>query len=132
MTGDHCGSRRCRCSGVPVLRNKEIEILNPADLKLLKAGISALSHLSMLADDPIPTYAMSSAAYKSAFEGGKIVEIAVGNGRSALIEIWSYAPAVLARDGDAVDRLSLYLSLRDSPDERVQGQLSAMMEDVPW
>jgi DNA-binding MarR family transcriptional regulator len=116
----------------PVRRKKEIEILDPMDLKLMRAGISALSDLSMLADDSIPTYAMSSAAYNSSFEAGQIVEAARGSGETALIENWSYAPSVLARDGDIVDRLSLYLSLKDSADERVQGQLRAMMEDMPW
>jgi DNA-binding MarR family transcriptional regulator len=116
----------------PVLSRREIEILDPSDMNLMRAGISALSDLSMLADDPVPTYAMSSAAYKSIFEAGKIVETAGGDGKCAVIEKWHYAPAVLARNGDTVDRLSLYLSLRDSPDERVQGQLRAMMEEMPW
>ena len=31
-----------------------------------------------------------------------------------------------------VDRLSLYLSLRDDPDERVQGALEDMLEGVKW
>ncbi len=116
----------------PVCRKKDIRILDPSELNLLRAGISALSDRSMLADDPAPTYAMSSAAYKSAFEAGKIVETAASNGEHAWIENWSYAPSVLAREGKTVDPLSLYLSLRHSPDERVQGQLRAMLEDMSW
>ena len=116
----------------PVLRTKGIEILDQSDLKLLRAGISALSDLSMLTDDPVPTYAMSSAAYKAAFEAGKIAEAPGGGEATALIEQWIYAPAVLAAEAHTVDRLSVYLSLQDSPDERVQGELRAMMESMPW
>ncbi len=116
----------------PVLRKKDIQILDPSEPKLLRAGISALSALSMLADDPVPTYALSSAVYKSAFEAGRIVEAPTGSERNASVEIWSYPPAVLAQEGATVDRLSLFLSLQSSPDERVQSQLRSMMEEMPW
>jgi hypothetical protein len=38
---------------------------------------------------------------------------------------------LLAEKG-RVDALSLYLTLRDSPDERVQQQLETLLEAVPW
>ena len=116
----------------PVLRKKDIQLLDSSELNLLRAGISGLSALSMLADDPVPAYALSSAAYKSAFEAGKLVVAPTGSEKSASIEIWSYPPSVLAQEGDTVDRLSLFLSLQSSPDERVQGQLRSMMEEMPW
>lgn len=116
----------------PVLRTKEVEIADSAGLLLLRSGISGLSDLSMLADNPLPTYAMSSATYKAAFEAGKITENPSDSARSALIEHWSYAPSVLATEGNTVDRLSLYLSLQNSPDARVQGELETMMENMPW
>ena len=50
---------------------------------------------------------------------------------NARIETWTYAPALLA-DGKGVDPLSLFLSLRDDPDERVQAALAAMMEGFTW
>jgi hypothetical protein len=53
-------------------------------------------------------------------------------GRQNIIHEWIYAPAVISDDGKQVDDLSLYLSLRDSPDERVQGALTEMMEAMPW
>jgi DNA-binding MarR family transcriptional regulator len=116
----------------PVLRKKDIQILDPSELNLLRAGVSALSVLSMLADDPVPTYALSSAGHKSAFEAGRIVAAPTGSERNASIEIWCYPPAVLVQEGDTVDRLSLFLSLQSSPDERVQSQLRSMMEEMPW
>lgn len=116
----------------PVVRRKEIVLLKPTGLRLLRAGISALADLTMLADDPIPTYAMSSSAYNAAFEAGNITESPGTGGADALIEHWRYAPAILAPEGHTVDRLSLYLSLRNNPDERVQGQLADMMKGIPW
>ena len=39
--------------------------------------------------------------------------------------------SLLAEDG-ALDRLSLYLSMRGDPDERVQAALNDMLEAVKW
>jgi DNA-binding MarR family transcriptional regulator len=47
------------------------------------------------------------------------------------VEVWSYPPTLFARDG-LVDPLSLYLSLRDTEDERVESALDQMMGDVSW
>lgn len=116
----------------PVVGKKEVKILAPSDMRLLRAGISALSDLTMLADDAVPTYAMSSAAYKAALEAGNIAKATASGEADATIEKWRYAPAVLAPEGNVVDRLSLYLSLRNSLDVRVQGELADMMEGVQW
>jgi len=43
------------------------------------------------------------------------------------IEVWSYAPILFAKD-KLVDRLSLYLSLKESKDERVEAALEEMMK----
>ena len=47
------------------------------------------------------------------------------------VEIWSYNPALLA-NGDTVDRLSLYLSLKDNPDERVQMECDTLIREIVW
>jgi hypothetical protein len=47
------------------------------------------------------------------------------------IEVWSYRLQILV-EGDRVDRLSLYLSLRDHPDERVAAAPDEMMTELPW
>ncbi|MDO9107376.1 MAG: hypothetical protein Q7U89_00080, partial [Coriobacteriia bacterium] len=48
-----------------------------------------------------------------------------------LAEVWSYDPRLLS-DGRSVDRLSLYLSLRDDQDERVHLALEQLLERVEW
>ena len=95
------------------------------------SGISALSHLSSLADDRLPTFAMKEREIKACFEQGRIHGCVDSSEADAQLEAWSYAPALLSERG-AVDPLSLYLSLRNSPDERVQSELADMMEELPW
>lgn len=114
----------------PVAKRHWIQWKGPvADARL--AGISALARVSDLADDAIPTYAMKRQAFQSLLEQGKVHGCPDRHEAHARIEAWSYAPALLA-DKPAVDPLSLYLSLREDPDERVQLAMSSMMEDLAW
>lgn len=47
------------------------------------------------------------------------------------IEVWKYDPALLSKSG-VVDKLSLYLLLKDYEDERVQIELENMIKDYIW
>lgn len=47
------------------------------------------------------------------------------------VETWAYDPGALTR-GDVVDKLSLYLSLRDHPDERVGIAAAELLETFEW
>jgi hypothetical protein len=47
------------------------------------------------------------------------------------VEVWSYDPGPLADQG-AVDPLSLYLSLKDNKDERVEAALEGMLGSLQW
>jgi len=47
------------------------------------------------------------------------------------LEAWNYNPVQLIQ-ADRVDPLSLYLSLQDSPEERIQQQFERLLEKVPW
>lgn len=114
----------------PVAKRHWVQWKGPvADARL--AGISALARVSDLAEDAIPTYAMKKQAFQSLLEQGKVHGCPDRHEAHARIEAWNYAPALLA-DGPAVDPLSLYLSLREDPDERVQLAMSSMMEDLAW
>jgi len=99
------------------------------------AGLSALSRKTMLAEPRSQTYAVSrSLARELEVAGVNSVRdwspMADEEGAST-IEVWSYDPVPLS-DGDAVDPLSLSLSLRDDPDERVQGALAQLLERLRW
>lgn len=92
---------------------------------LAKAGILALSEKSMLAEDPFATYAISRKD-----ERLKLLEPLKYEGD--IVEIWKYNPAQLSEDTSIVDDLSLYLTLKDDPDVRVQGELRSIMENRQW
>lgn len=47
------------------------------------------------------------------------------------VEVWKYDPRLLSENG-TVDRLSLYLLLKDYEDERVQIELENMMNEIVW
>jgi len=60
-------------------------------------------------------------------------EIFISEGREeaeARVEAWKYDPWLLAENGRA-DRCSLYLSLRNSTDERVQKEIQFLIEGLP-
>ena len=98
--------------------------------KLIPAGLTALSGKTMLQDDPVQTYACERNAIKALTKKHhRLLEYP--DDATAQIEIWIYAPALFAVNG-AVDPLSLYLSLMDSPDERVQQALTHLMEQMQW
>lgn len=100
----------------------------PCPLRL--AGLSALSRFSMLAEPQWPTYAVAQAEWKVATQAGfeTLPEPLPG---ACEWELWHYSPA-LVRDSDAVDPLSLTLSLQGNPDERVQLALDELKGRFPW
>jgi len=95
----------------------------------LLAGISALSQRTQLDDDRLPTYAVSKKSLPALLENRLFREAHGSEEATFSLEAWHYAPLVLSKH-TAVDPLSLYLSLRDSPDERVQQQLETLLEGV--
>jgi len=97
---------------------------------LLPAGLYALSKLTMLNEPVHPVYAISRAAWK-VMEKSNIEMIPVEEPGTCLLQIWRYDPIVLAVDGH-VDPFSLYLSLQNAKDERIEKALEEMMERVKW
>lgn len=113
----------------PVRRTRWVRWGQPR-VRAVAAGLTALSQMSMLAEDPIATYAMRDRELVSAFQKGQLLGC---NGREeadARMESWKYDPWVLAEKGVA-DRCSLYLSLRASGDERVKKEIHSLIERLP-
>jgi DNA-binding MarR family transcriptional regulator len=98
----------------------------------LKAGLSALSRFSMLAEPLTPVYAVNTDHWKALQQSEGLVERALPvDPGSVEVEIWSYAPELFS-ENDVVDRLSLFLSLQDNQDERVESALDDLMEGFKW
>lgn len=114
----------------PVKKTRWVHWKTPGYPALL-SGISALSRRTMLADDRVPTYALGPKMLESWLERGTLTGCPDAEQATAKIEVWSYEPKLLG-DNEAVDPLSLYLSLRYNADERVQQQLEQLIEEVQW
>lgn len=99
--------------------------------ELPRSGITALSEKTMLASPQIPEFAISSASWKALMKKKGIREVPTADMNTVLLEIWRYDPAPFARDG-MVDPLSLYLSLKDSDDARVENALHELIGGVEW
>lgn len=116
----------------PVRSRVHVFLGEISDDKLLESGFSALSRMSMLSEGQKRVYAMSASAYQSANEYGFLRIAPVSADESVVVERWRYAPGLLSDDGISVDRLSLYLSLRNDPDERVQDAINGLLEQMLW
>jgi len=97
----------------------------------VKAGLTALSHYSALAEPANPVFAMAGKKWKKIKNRNDVMELTIAEPDAYELEIWSYSPGLFEK-GDAVDRFSLYLSLQASVDERVESALEKMMEQITW
>ena len=106
-------------------------IINKDRLPYCLAGISALSRYSMLCEDNFNTYATISSIAKNNLEIVEISQDSRPADNATKMQIWKYNPKLISGE-DCVDRLSLYLSMRDSKDERIQISLEEMMAGIRW
>lgn len=97
----------------------------------VKSGLTALSLHTMIEDDRIPTYALPQESYRVNLEQELFHGCPGPSEADVQLEAWTYNPLLLGTS-ECVDPLSLYLSLRDSADERVQQQLETLIEEVNW
>ncbi|MFS0942607.1 hypothetical protein ACFC3E_06490 [Enterococcus thailandicus] len=99
--------------------------------RLKFAGEAALSRWSNLAiyED---VFAISSKSFEEAFRNlemsnRKMFEIKVGD--MVEVELWSYSPFSIS-DDDIVDPISLYYSLKDSEDPRIEMELDELLYKI--
>ncbi len=114
----------------PVKKQIHIDPLN-VDLPGPRAGLSALADYTILAKPANPVIALSGKDWKSLKQRHRVNEFPSQEPGVLEIEVWSYAPSLFAKD-KVVDRLSLYLSLKESQDERVEAALEEMMKGLQW
>ncbi len=91
----------------------------------LNAGISALSNYTNIDAGTIKYYAMSSDEF--GYQESKHIFLDLNQYKSNYcIEIWKYNPRVLT-DSLNVDPLSLYITMRDEADERIEKELENLI-----
>ena len=129
------GRKEIREKALPFLRSpvsKRIFIRRIAGVQgAARAGLTALAHFSMLESPEYTTYALSREDWKALRHKHKIIEVPAQDEDASEVEIWWYPPALFAEDG-FVDRLSLFLALKDERDERTETALEEMMEKLKW
>ncbi len=116
----------------PLIESMPARILDRGAWSLYQSGIPALASFSMIATPGHEVFAVSAEDYRSAVRSLRITPVPYLEEGSVIVERWKYAPGLLSPGRQQVDRLSLYLSLRDDPDERVQAALTEMLEGMPW
>lgn len=94
------------------------------------AGESALSKRSMLNPPRIQTHAVFKGAVNSGVYAEVNPDMEMMNDYICLEE-WKYSPELFARDG-LVDPISLFCTLKDNMDERIEEELERMMEEIQW
>lgn len=115
---------------LPLLHNpcRRIIGLNkiPDGLHVLPAGTSELATRTMLSEGA----QMEVAAQVGCVNKLPHVARCPQSDAPILLQLWTYPPNVVG--GDAIDPFSLYLTLKNNPDERVQIALDEMMKGLPW
>ena len=114
----------------PVKDRRWVRFTQPCQ-NWLRAGLTALADLTLVADDAIPTYATGAGEFRRQVMNESVGVCPGPEGAQARLEVWRYDPRTLA-DGKTVDRLSLVLSLRDTDDERVAQAVRQIVEGMPW
>lgn len=89
------------------------------------SGINALSEYTMINPEKRICYAIAK---------GEDKRLNVVTGKefgTNTIEVWRYNPRLLSDTG-TVDKLSLYLSLKDNEEERIQIELENLIKQIQW
>ena len=90
---------------------------------LMYSGISALSEYTMINPSETEYYAATGVS------GIRTSDRLDDPVEQCAVEIWRYDPKKIS-NGKCVDRLSLALSLSDNADERIEGAVEEMLENV--
>lgn len=114
----------------PVLKTVFIDE-KPEGLKLLKSNLSALSFITRLNSGKQEYYAIEKGQFYSLQENKVLVNENPIEGKYAL-EIWKYKPLDMYTEFGVVDPLSLFLSMKDTNDERVEMALEEILKIQKW
>lgn len=118
----------------PVLKTVFVDEM-PKDVFMLQTNASAMPEYSNLNPSKQHYYAMEKTVFYGLQKSNVLINPNDYEGHYAL-EIWKYNPltlvAELPNDMSVVDPLSLYLSLKDSQDERIEMALEQLIEKYIW
>ena len=93
-------------------------------------GDTALSNYTMLSESNRKTYVIGKDEFRSLKTSGALKGLDKKYG-DIRIEVWLYNPLILSENKN-VDKLSLYLSLKQEEDERFKGALEDLINEIQW
>lgn len=114
----------------PVRKSRLVVGELPEDLTVL-AGESALANFTMLEEPRITCRALPAFQWKHLAEELGLEESWAYDERRQEIQTWTYDPKLLSKGGLA-DPISLYLSTRHDPDERIAQAAEQLLEPFKW
>jgi len=118
----------------PVLKTVYVDSI-PKDVDMLKTNASALPEYTDLNPSKQQYFAIEKTVFYGLQKSNALVNLNDYEGKYA-IEVWKYDPLTLVdelpNDMAVVDQLSLYLSLKDSKDERIEMALEQIIEKYIW
>jgi len=112
----------------PVKKRYFVRQLDAKRRRNLRAGMTALADLTNLQADATKTVAMSAKEVRNAIAADELNRCALEEDADTIVQSWAYDPLRLSA-GPAVDQLSLYLSLKDDPDDRVHIAIEQLVEN---
>jgi hypothetical protein len=118
----------------PVIKTVYVDE-KPKDLFLLQSNASALPEYTDLNPSRQEYFAIEKTVFYGLQKSNALANLNEYEGRYAL-EVWKYNPLTLVdelpNDRAVVDPLSLYLSVKDSRDERIEMALDQILEKFIW
>lgn len=118
-------------SPVKTVWRSEKPIDTTVDMKI--SGETALAHYTMLSKGNGATYAVGKKMFYFLKRAPALQQLQQHYG-DFIIQIWEYDPdLVMGNFGAVVDRLSLYLSMKDNiEDERMEAALQELLNKMEW
>ena len=100
----------------------------------IKAGLTALASYSMLAEPAQDIYAVSQKEWRMFKQKHNELIMDQLDTQNVEVEVWSYPPNFFEECGmrGVIDPLSLYLTLKESIDERVEIALEELLGGIQW
>lgn len=114
------------------IKNRELMKLWPGSKmpQIPLSGISALAETTMINPPKRPSYAIGIEDFvHNDPQNG--LQLSPADEADLELEIWNYNPNLFS-EGGIVDPFSLYLSLREINDARVETALEELMEKIKW
>jgi predicted transcriptional regulator len=110
---------------------KKIVFLETEPFGALTAGLEALAEVSMINPPGHPVRAVGREQFKTQeFEGIKNKDV-INDTQLVELQIWAYDPTQFSHTKH-VDLVSLYASLQEEKDERIEHALEEVLQAEPW